>query len=116
MSGLHNLAGFGPMMAITAGVVIGILGGAMPGISPSMAVAMLLPFTFGMSPTMGLVTLCAIYLASNYGGSITAVTINTPGTPSAVVTAFDGYPLAKSGRAGYGLGFSLIASIVGGFA
>ena len=62
---------------------------------------------------MGLVTLCAIYLASNYGGSITAVTINTPGTPSAVVTAFDGYPLAKSGRAGYGLGFSLIASIVG---
>ena len=115
MAGLHNLAGVTPMLAIMAGVVIGILGGAMPGISPSMAVAMLLPFTFGMSPTMGLVTLCAIYLASNYGGSITAVTINTPGTPSAVVTAFDGYPLAKSGRAGYGLGFSLVASVVGGF-
>ena len=83
MAGLHNLAGVTPMLAIMAGVVIGILGGAMPGISPSMAVAMLLPFTFGMSPTMGLVTLCAIYLASNYGGSITAVTINTPGTAKA---------------------------------
>ncbi|MBR1896222.1 MAG: tripartite tricarboxylate transporter permease, partial [Pyramidobacter sp.] len=59
--------------------------------------------------------LCAIYLASNYGGSITAVMINTPGTPSAVVTAFDGYPLAKNGRPGYGLGVSLVASVWGGF-
>ncbi|MDY2647464.1 MAG: tripartite tricarboxylate transporter permease, partial [Pyramidobacter porci] len=74
-----------------------------------------LPFTFGMSPTMGLVMLCAIYLASNYGGSVTAVMINTPGTPSAVVTAFDGYPLAKSGKPGYGLGISLVASVWGGF-
>lgn len=113
--GLQNLAGFGPLAAIAAGVIVGILGGAMPGVSPSMAVAILLPFTFGMSPTMGLVMLCAIYLASNYGGSITAVTINTPGTPSAVVTAFDGYPLAKMGRAGDALGVSLIASVVGGF-
>lgn len=115
LAGLHNLAGFGPLAAIVAGVIVGILGGAMPGVSPSMAVAILLPFTFGMSPTMGLVMLCAIYLASNYGGSITAVTINTPGTPSAVVTAFDGYPLAKSGRAGDALGVSLVASVVGGF-
>lgn len=114
-AGLQNLAGFGPMAAICAGVIVGILGGAMPGVSPSMAVAILLPFTFGMSPTMGLVMLCAIYLASNYGGSITAITINTPGTPSAVVTAFDGYPLAKQGRAGDALGVSLVASVVGGF-
>ena len=113
--GLQNLAGFGPLAAVAAGVIVGILGGAMPGVSPSMAVAILLPFTFGMSPTMGLVMLCAIYLASNYGGSITAVTINTPGTPSAVVTAFDGYPLAKMGRAGDALGVSLVASVVGGF-
>ncbi|MDO5115336.1 MAG: tripartite tricarboxylate transporter permease [Synergistaceae bacterium] len=114
-AGLRNLAGIEPLAVITAGVIVGILGGAMPGVSPSMAVAILLPFTFGMSPTMGLVMLCAIYLASNYGGSITAVTINTPGTPSAVVTAFDGYPLAKSGRAGEALGVSLVASVAGGF-
>ena len=64
-----------------------------------MAVALLLPFTFGMSASMGVVMLCAIYLAANYGGSITAVMINTPGTPSAVVTAFDGYPLTRKGQA-----------------
>ena len=63
---------------------------------------------------MGLVLLTAIYLASNYGGSITAVTINTPGTPSAVATAFDGYPLTQQGKAGVGLGVSLVASCVGG--
>ena len=113
--GLKNLAGIGPVLIITVGVIVGILGGAMPGISPSMAVALLLPFTFGMSPTMGIVMLVAIYLASNYGGSITAVMINTPGTPSAVVTAFDGYPLAQQGKAGWGLGISLVASVVGGF-
>ena len=114
-AGMQNLIGIKPFLVVVAGVIVGILGGAMPGVSPSMAVAILLPFTFGMTPTMGIVMLCAIYLASNYGGSITAVMINTPGTPSAVVTAFDGYPLAKSGRAGYGLGISLIASVWGGF-
>ena len=114
-AGMQNLIGIKPVLVVAAGVVVGILGGAMPGVSPSMAVAILLPFTFGMSPTMGMVMLCAIYLASNYGGSITAVMINTPGTPSAVVTAFDGYPLAKNGRPGYGLGVSLVASVWGGF-
>jgi len=113
--GLGALMGPVPLLVILAGVCVGILGGAMPGISPSMAVALLLPFTFGMSPAMGLVMLCAIYLAANYGGSITAVMINTPGTPSAVVTAFDGYPLTRQGKAGTGLGVSLIASVVGGF-
>lgn len=113
--GLTVLAGVGPVLIIIVGVAIGILGGAMPGISPSMAVALLLPFTFGMTPTMGIVMLCAIYLASNYGGSITAVMINTPGTPSAVVTAFDGYPMTQQGKAGWGLGISLVASVVGGF-
>ena len=115
--GMSVLMGINPIIIMTVGVVVGILGGAMPGISPSMAVALLLPFTFGMNPTMGIVMLCAIYLAlaANYGGSITAVMINTPGTPSAVVTAFDGYPLAQQGKAGVGLGISLVASVVGGF-
>ena len=115
LDGLSVLAGVYPIVIITVGVIIGILAGAMPGISPSMAVALLLPFSFGMTPTMGLVLLCAIYLASNYGGSITAVMINTPGTPSAVVTAFDGYPLTRKGQAGTALGISLVASVVGGF-
>ncbi len=115
LDGLGALMGITPLLVIMAGVAIGILAGAMPGISPSMAVALLLPFSFGMTPSMGLVMLCAIYLASNYGGSITAVMVNTPGTPSAVVTAFDGYPLTRKGEAGTALGISLIASVAGGF-
>ncbi len=115
LDGLGALMGITPLLVIMAGVAIGILAGAMPGISPSMAVALLLPFSFGMTPSMGLVLLCAIYLASNYGGSITAVMVNTPGTPSAVVTAFDGYPLTRKGDAGTALGVSLVASVAGGF-
>ena len=118
---VHMLEGFGnifaaaPLIAMAIGVFIGILVGAMPGLSPSMGVALLLPFTFRLDPLVGLVMLTAVYLASNYGGSITAVTINTPGTPSAVATAFDGYPLTQQGKAGIGLGHSLVSSVVGGF-
>mgnify|MGYP000398032642 FL=1 len=114
LEGFGHIAGIAPFLAIVAGVIAGIFVGAMPGLSPSMGVAILLPFTFKMPPLIGLVLLTAVYLASNYGGSITAVTINTPGTPSAVATAFDGYPLTLQGKAGWGLGVSLVASTVGG--
>ncbi len=114
LEGLRPLMGFYPMLLIALGVVVGILGGAIPGISPSMAVALFLPFTFSMHPAMAIVLLMSIYIGANYGGSITAVTINTPGTPSAVVTSFDGYPLAKKGRAGEAMGISLYASAIGG--
>jgi putative tricarboxylic transport membrane protein len=114
LEGFGHIAGIAPFLAIVVGVIAGIFVGAMPGLSPSMGVAILLPFTFKMPPLIGLVLLTAVYLASNYGGSITAVTINTPGTPSAVATAFDGYPLTLQGKAGWGLGVSLVASTVGG--
>lgn len=118
---LHNLAqgfgyifGFKELLIIVVGVILGILGGAMPGLSPSMAVALLVPFTYKMSPMLAIILLVAIYQAANYGGSITAVTINTPGTPAAAVTAIDGYQLTKMGKPGKGLGTSLVASTVGG--
>ena len=114
LEGFGNILAVAPLLAIVAGVFMGILVGAMPGLSPSMGVALLLPFTFRLDPLVGLVMLTAVYLASNYGGSITAVTINTPGTPSAVATAFDGYPLTQQGKAGVGLGHSLVSSVVGG--
>ena len=113
-------SGFGALLNVTSlvliliGVCVGILGGAIPGISPSMAVALLLPMTYTMTPTQGIVMLMGIYIGANYGGSITAVAINTPGTPSAAVTAFDGYPLAKAGRGGEAMGISLWASTFGG--
>ena len=118
---LNNLAdGFGylqgwmPVVTIAAGVSLGILVGAMPGLSPSMGVALLVPFTYAMSPMLAVILLTSIYVAANYGGSITAITINTPGTASSAVTAFDGYPLTKQGKPGVALGISLVSSTVGG--
>ena len=109
-----SLVGIMPLLLIFVGVCIGILGGAIPGISPSMAVALLLPITYTMSATHAMLILMGIYIGANYGGSITAVSINTPGTPSATVTSFDGYPMAKSGRAGEAMGISLWSSVLGG--
>ncbi|MBR1919787.1 MAG: tripartite tricarboxylate transporter permease [Spirochaetales bacterium] len=112
--GFGTIANIQSVMFIFLGVVVGILGGAIPGISPSMAVALLLPITYALSPITAMVMLMGIYIGANYGGSITAVAINTPGTPSATVTAFDGYPMLKNGRAGEAMGISLWASTFGG--
>ncbi|MDA3814562.1 MAG: tripartite tricarboxylate transporter permease [Candidatus Cloacimonetes bacterium] len=113
--GFSFVLGWQPILFIVLGVIMGILAGAMPGLSPSMGVALLVPFTYSMSPTLALILLVSIYIAANYGGSITAVTINAPGTPSAVVTSFDGYPLTKQNKPGMGLGVSLVSSTIGGF-
>jgi len=112
--GLSVLMGWKPVLIIIVGVIVGILAGAMPGLSPSTAVALLVPFSYTMEPALALILLTSIYIASNYGGSITAVLINTPGTPSAAVTAMDGYPLTQQGKAGKGLGTALVASTIGG--
>lgn len=96
------------------GVVLGILIGALPGLSSTMGVALFIPVTYGMDPSTGLIFLAAIYMASTYGGSISAILIRTPGTPSAVITAIDGYELTKLGRAGEALDMSIISSTVGG--
>ena len=88
--GFGTIANFQSLLFIFIGMCVGILGGAIPGISPSMAVALLLPITYSLSPVVAMVMLMGIYIGANYGGSITAVAINTPGTPSATVTAFDG--------------------------
>ncbi len=114
MIGFQSLATWQAMVMIIMGVIFGVLAGAMPGLSPSTAVALLVPFSYTMSPSLALILLTSIYIATNYGGSITAVLINTPGTPAAAVTTFDGYPLTKQGKAGKGLGMALIASTIGG--
>lgn len=115
LNGFSSIAGITPLLLIMLGVTLGIMVGAMPGLSPSMGVALLVPFTYTMSPTYALILLVSIYIAANYGGSITAVTINAPGTPASLVTSFDGYPLTQQGKAGIGLGVSLVSSTIGGF-
>ena len=112
--GVETVMAIKPLLIVSAGVFLGILAGAMPGLSPSTAVALLVPFSYTMEPTHALILLTSIYIASNYGGSITAVLINTPGTPASAVTAIDGYALTKKGKAGTGLGIALAASTIGG--
>ena len=101
-------------LLITAGTILGVIFGAMPGVSASMAVALALPFAYAMNPVIAIAFLVAVYCASITGGGITAILFRIPGTPSSAPTTFDGYPMAQRGEAGKALGFSLVASAVGG--
>lgn len=101
-----------PLLII--GVTGGIIIGALPGLTATMGVAILLPFTFSMSPTAALVMLVGIYVGAIYGGSISAILLRTPGTPAAAATVNDGNALVKQGKAGKALSMSAIASFTGG--
>ncbi|MDN3717063.1 tripartite tricarboxylate transporter permease [Vibrio breoganii] len=96
------------------GVVGGIVLGALPGLTATMGVAILLPFTFGMEPTAALVMLIGVYIGGIYGGSIAAILLKTPGTPASAATVLDGHTLAAKGQAARALSISAIASFVGG--
>ena len=102
------------LVAAFSGVLWGILGGALPGISPSIAMALLLPFTVGMAPATAIVLLASVYVGAEYGGSIPAILIRTPGTNSASATVLDGYEMARQGKAGEALGISLMSGLYGG--
>lgn len=93
---------------------LGIILGALPGISSTMALAVLLPFTFAMAPAHAMVFLMGVFYGSVYGGSLSAILINIPGTPGAMVTQLDGHPMAAQGRAGEALTYALFASTFGG--
>ena len=100
--------------AAFAGVAWGIVGGALPGISPSIAMALLLPFTHGMDPVTAIVLLASVYVGAEYGGSIPAILIRTPGTNAAAATVIDGFEMQRRGRGGEALGISLVSGLVGG--
>ena len=96
------------------GVIAGTLVGALPGIGPAGATAILLPATFKLGPVGALIMLAGIYYGTQYGGTITSVLMKIPGESSSVVTMFDGNPLARQGKAGLALGLAAIGSFVGG--
>ncbi|MGC9493829.1 tripartite tricarboxylate transporter permease, partial [Vibrio genomosp. F10] len=114
LSGL--LVAFSPAVlpVLIFGVVGGIVLGALPGLTATMGVAILLPFTFGMEPTSALVMLIGVYIGGIYGGSIAAILLKTPGTPASAATVLDGHTLAAKGQAARALSISAIASFVGG--
>jgi putative tricarboxylic transport membrane protein len=98
------------------GVLTGTLIGILPGIGPAATLALLLPFTFGMPPTSTLIMMAGIYYGAMYGGSTTSILVNIPGEAASIVTCFDGYQLARQGRAGAALGMAAIASFIAGTA
>jgi putative tricarboxylic transport membrane protein len=102
------------LLMIIAGLFGGLIAGALPGLTATMAVALLVPFTFTMDPVEGLIILGAIYMASIYGGAFSAILMNTPGTPSSVGTTFDGYPMAKKGEGERAILTATFASVYGG--
>src|SRR5690625_6461927 len=88
-----------PMLALClVGVIAGMAVGATPGLSATVGLALLLPITFTLDPTRGLVLMGAFYTGAIYGGAFTAILVNSPGTPSSIATTFDGYPMTKKGR------------------
>jgi putative tricarboxylic transport membrane protein len=102
------------ILLILLGVAIGIFMGAMPGLNGPIGVALLLPVTYGLSPANGLLMLGGIYMGATYGGSISAILLNVPGTGESACTAIEGNPLARQGRAKEALYYSIISSSFGG--
>ena len=102
------------LLFINLGLFAGIIIGALPGLTATLGVALLMPMTFGMDMISGIVLLLGVYCGGIYGGSITAILIKTPGTPASAATAMDGYPLAQQGKAGVALDVALKASVFGG--
>lgn len=96
------------------GAILGTVLGALPGVSATLGIALLVPVTFAMSPVAALVFLGAVYCGAIYGGSISGILLNVPGTPAAVATMLDGYQMAKQGKGGTALGIDIVSSLVGG--
>src|SRR4030095_3818158 len=96
------------------GVFLGTVIGVLPGLGPPATIAMLLPLTLKLEPTGAMIMLAGIYYGAKYGGSTTSILLNVPGESASVVTCFDGYQMARKGRAGPALGISAIASFIAG--
>ncbi|MFD2031900.1 tripartite tricarboxylate transporter permease [Ancylobacter dichloromethanicus] len=104
------------LLIMLVGIVVGTILGALPGFGAAQALALMFPFTFSMTPEAGTLFFIAIYAAAEYGGSIPAILIRTPGTTAAAITVLDGYPMAQQGKAGRALKISLYTGVVGSIA
>lgn len=112
--GLQTAGSLNNLLYCFVGVFLGTAIGVLPGLGPTATIAILLPITFTMGPENALIMLAGIYYGAQYGGSTTAILVNLPGEPSSVVTAIDGYQMARQGRAGVALSTAAISSFVAG--
>lgn len=115
LAGLQLFLSVENILAISAGMCLGVIVGAIPGLTATMGIALVLPFTFGMSPEAAVLLLVGIYKGGIYAGSISAILIKTPGTPASACTILDGWPLASQGHARKALDMSLYASCIADF-
>lgn len=115
LAGAQLLAGWPTLFSIFGGMFLGLIIGVIPGMTAALGLAIILPLTFQMDALTALVLMTSIYTGSLTGGGILAVLINTPGTPGAAATTFDGYPMAKQGRHNEALGLQIGSSVLGGF-
>ena len=113
--GLSMLLNWQVPLFMVLGVSLGVIFGAIPGLTGSMGIAMTLPLTYRMPPIVALTFLVSVYTGGNYGGSISAILINAPGSPASAITGLDGFPLTKKGKANEALGMATMASAIGGF-
>src|SRR6476646_2277641 len=101
------------ILLMVVGILLGVIIGVLPGLGGANGIAILLPLTFGMSPTSAIIMLSCIYWGALFGGAIASILFNIPGEPWSVATTFDGHPLAQKGRAGEALTASFTSSFVG---
>lgn len=113
---IAHVMAFGPLTAMIGATLLGVFIGALPGLNPVMAIALLLPLTYSMDPLVALAMVAGIYNGSMYGGAIPAILLRIPGTPASIATTFDGFPMADRGEASKALKIACWSSAVGGIA
>ncbi len=114
MAGLQFAFELEAILYTGLGTILGIIFGALPGLTSTMAVALLIPVTFGVSPVAGMGMLMGAFCGGTAGGSVAATLLKIPGTPSSICTTFDAFPMAQKGEAGLALGTSVLVSFIGG--
>ncbi|MEO0624703.1 MAG: tripartite tricarboxylate transporter permease [Pseudomonadota bacterium] len=116
VNALVGVLTFGPILAMVGATILGVFIGALPGLNPVMAIALLLPLTYAMDPLVALGMVAGIYNGSMYGGAIPSILLRIPGTPASIATTFDGFPMAQRGEASKALKVACYSSAIGGIA
>jgi putative tricarboxylic transport membrane protein len=114
LNGFMNSLSLVNLVACFTGALVGTIIGVLPGLGPTVTLALMLPFTFKFGPTAGLIMMAGVWYGAMYGGSTTSILVNIPGEAASVVTCIDGYQMCKKGRAGAALALVAIGSFVAG--
>ena len=114
LAGVGNVLQFKYLLPLVLGTLAGLIGGALPGVTITMTIIIVLPFTFGLDPLQGLAAMTGVYVGGSAGGAITAALIGIPGTPSAITTTFDGFPMTQKGQPGRAVWLGIWSSFLGG--